>query len=445
LKYFFLIGAVAGAVLSPYSTPAQNLLIRGATVHTVSQQGTLRNADVQVRGPVIAYVGPATAIPPGATVIDAKGKELTPGLFGGLTTIGLQEITLESQTVDSSLDTKAPDWEQQWRPEFDVTLAYNPRSVLVPVARIDGITWTVLIPDSGDPDNGGGIIGGQGAAVTLDGRYDAKLRGSRSLFVTMGSKGAKHAGGTRAAEYMLLEQAIREARAQGPVGQGALLHAAGRAAMAGYLAGGRVIFQVNRAADILEVVSFARRNGMKPVISGGSEAWVVAKGLAQAGVPVILDPLADLPSDFDHLGATLDNAARLQRSGVRIAFSSGDSYNARLIRQLAGNAVAHGLPWDAALAAITANPAEIMGLGATRGRIAVGQVADLVLWSGDSLEVSTLADQVWIAGRAVEMRSRQTELRDRYLDKLKAHQGLPSIYVSPPFSRDISGYIIATH
>jgi imidazolonepropionase-like amidohydrolase len=74
---------------------------------------------------------------------------------------------------------------------------------------------------------------------------------------------------------------------------------------------------------------------------------------------------------------------------VRIAFSNGDSHNARLIRQLAGNAVAHGLPWEAALAAITANPAEIMGLGATRGRIAVGQVADL---------------------------------RDRYLDKLKAHQ-----------------------
>jgi imidazolonepropionase-like amidohydrolase len=148
----------------------------------------------------------------------------------------------------------------------------------------------------------------------------------------------------------------------------------------------------------------------------------VAKELAQEGVPVILDPLTDLPGDFDRLGASLDNAARLQHAGVHIAFSNGDSHNARLIRQLAGNAVAHGLPWDAALAAITSNPAEIMGLGATRGRIAVGQVADLVLWSADPLEVSTLADQVWIAGRAVEMRSRQTELRDRYLDKVKAHQ-----------------------
>jgi imidazolonepropionase-like amidohydrolase len=221
---------------------------------------------------------------------------------------------------------------------------------------------------------------------------------------------------------MLLEQAIREARKQGPVGEGSLLHAAGREALLRYLSGGRVVFQVDRASDILAVIGFARRNGMKPVIAGGSEAWLVAKELTQAEVPVILDPLKDLPSDFDHLGASLDNAARLHHAGVRIAFSSGDNHNARLIRQLAGNAVAHGLPNEAALAAITSNPAEIFGLGAGRGHIAAGQAADLVLWSADPLEVTTLADQVWIAGRPVEMRSRQTELRDRYVEKLRAHR-----------------------
>jgi imidazolonepropionase-like amidohydrolase len=93
------------------------------------------------------------------------------------------------------------------------------------------------------------------------------------------------------------------------------------------------------------------------------------------------------------------------------------------VRQLAGNAVAHGLPPDTALAAITSSPAEIFGLGATRGHIAVGQVADLVLWSaGDPLELSTLADQVWIGGQRIAMRSRQTALRDRYLAPLKAHE-----------------------
>jgi imidazolonepropionase-like amidohydrolase len=149
---------------------------------------------------------------------------------------------------------------------------------------------------------------------------------------------------------------------------------------------------------------------------------MVAQQLAKADVPVIIDPLDDLPADFDHLGASLQNAARLQRAGVRIAFSGNDTPQARLTRQLAGNAVAHGLPWEAALAAVTSTPADIFGLGATRGRIVVGQVADLVLWSGDPLEVTTLAEQVWISGRPVAMKSRQTELRDRYLEKVKAHQ-----------------------
>jgi hypothetical protein len=416
LKSLHLVALMAGCIMGTPRAVAQDFVIRGATVHTASAKGTLKNTDVVVRGGMIVAIG-SDAGTSGATVIDAKGKELTPGLFGGLTDIGLEEIAAEAQTVDSSLNLKSPEWDQQWRPELDVTLAYNPRSFVVPITRIEGVTWTVLVPSAADS-----IIGGQGSAVVLDGRYDAALTGSRSLFVQMGAAGARVAGGTRAAEYMLLEQAIHEAHAAGPIGQGALLHAAGREALTRYLTGGRVVFQVDRAADILSVVAFAERNGMKPVILGGDEAWLVAKELAKANVPVILNPLNDLPADFDRLGSTLENAARLHRAGVRIAFSSGDTPQARLVRQLAGNAVAHGLPWEAALAAITATPADIFGLGATHGRIAVGQSADLVLWSGDPLEVTSLADQVWIAGRPVEMKSRQTELRDRYVEKVRAHQ-----------------------
>ncbi len=104
-----------------------------------------------------------------------------------------------------------------------------------------------------------------------------------------------------------------------------------------------------------------------------------------------------------------------------IAFSFNDSFQVRKNRQLAGNAVAHGLPWEAGLAAITSGAADVFGLGADRGRIAIGQVADLVLWSGDPLEVTSVAEQVWIAGREVEMRSRQTELRDRYIERVKSN------------------------
>ena len=181
-----------------------------------------------------------------------------------------------------------------------------------------------------------------------------------------------------------------------------------------------MIFRVARAADIRRAVAFAKRHGMKPVIAGGEEAWVVAQELADDNVPVLLDALANLPASFDSIGSRLDNAALLHRAGVVIAFTQfGESHNARKIRQLAGNAVAHGLPAEAALAALTVRPAEIFGVGADRGRIARGQVADLVLWSGDPLEVTTIAEQVWINGRAIEMRSRQSELRDRYLRRLR--------------------------
>ena len=410
------ISAICAALIgmSSMTAFAQEVLIRGAKVHTVSEQGTLESADILVRDGKIVSVGTNLSSGDSATVIEAKGRPVTPGLFGGISTIGIVEVPSEDKAEDATLTLGGPVWQQQWRPEFDVTLAFNPRTVLVPVTRIEGPTWTVLTPANAES-----VIAGQGAAVSLDGRFDAVLDGSRSLFVTMGSDADTQSGGSRAAQYMLLDQAIREVRIAGPMQPGALLHPAGREALAGYLRGGRVVFSVHRASDIRAVIAFAKRNGMKPVIEGAREAWLVAKELASADVPVILDPLDDLPSDFDRLASRLDNAALLQKAGVRIAFTDADS---RKVRQVAGNAVAHGLAWDAALAAITSNPADIFGVGRSRGHIAAGQVADLVLWSGDPLEVTTVAEQVWIGGKPIEMRSRQIELRDRYLEKVKTQR-----------------------
>jgi hypothetical protein len=401
---------------------AQDVLIRGATVFTVGDQGTLSNADVLIRNGRIEAVGTGLSAGAQAVTIEAQGRALTPGLFAGLSGIGIEEISLEATTVDSTLLTNAPSFEPQWRPEFDVTRAYNPRSVLVPATRIEGMTWTVLTPSSIAP--GGSLLAGQGAAVSLDGR-EAVLPASYSLFIALGGTLNELSAGSRAGQWMLLDQAIHEVRAPSSSQQHALLHPLGRQALAKFLDGGRVVFDVSRAIDIRRAVAFAKRNSIKPVIAGGAEAWVIADELARDDVPVLLNALENLPSTFDSIGARLDNAALLHRAGVRIAFTqvgqalATDSHNARKNRQLAGNAVAHGLPKDAALAALTVRPAEIFGLR-DRGRIARGQVADLVLWSGDPLEVTTVAEQVWIGGKAVEMRSRQTELRDRYLKRLRA-------------------------
>jgi hypothetical protein len=260
--------------------------------------------------------------------------------------------------------------------------------------------------------SGDAVISGQGAVARLDGRVDAIVAPSRTLFANLGTDVS------RAAQFMLLEQAVREAKPAASMRDSdfRLLTPTGREVLARYLSGGRVAFAVDRSADIRQVLAFAQKQGARAVVIGGAQAWRVAGLLAQAQVPVVLDPLVDLPDSFDRIGATLENAARLHKAGVRIAFTNlnDGTHNARKVRQAAGVAVAHGLPWDAALAALTANPAEIFGLGNEFGRIAPGYVADLVLWSGDPLEVTSVAEQVWIDGRAQSMRSRQTELRDRY-------------------------------
>lgn len=301
----------------------------------------------------------------------------------------------------------------QWWPEFDVASAFNPYSTVVPVTRVEGLTWTVLAPGAG-----GGILSGRGSAVSLEDRYDATI-GGRVLFVRLGATVASQSGGSRAAQLMLLKQAFAEARASGSAARDAkLLTDAGRVVLKGYLAGdGLIAVFVNRAADIHHLLAFAREQQIRIAIVGGAEAWRVATELARANVPVLLNPVQNLPESFDAIAARADNALLLHRAGVRIAFFDHlmFTHNARKLRQLAGNAVAQGLPWDVALAALTSVPAEVFGVEHHRGRIVPGQVADLVLWSGDPLEVSQGADQVWMNGLAIPMRSRQTELRDRYL------------------------------
>ena len=427
-KRFVLVAALLAATglasAQDASSPSQALLIRNATVHTATARGTLASTDVLVRDGRIAAVGSGLAAG-NAQVIDAQGKPLTPALFGGITDIGVEEVSGESATVDETLALGANAADMRVRPEFDVTLAYNPESVLVPVARIEGIGWTLLSAGTGA---GGSFIGGQGGVVRLDGSLDAV--GPRALFVTLGGDGTRLSGSSRAAQWMILDQLIDESRGRiAPDSQFALLTPAGRAAVAKYFGGGgRVLVRIQRASDILRLLRWSKQRDVRIALVGATEGWKVAPQIAAAGAPVFVDALADLPADFDQIGATLENAARLNAAGVQVSFFFDDmgSHNARKIRQLAGNAVANGLPWEAALAGLTRIPAATLGVGGELGNtISVGQRADLVLWSGDPLDVANVARQVWLDGRAIPMRSRQTELRDRYMHP---DTGLPRAY-----------------
>src|SRR5690606_3863776 len=152
-------------------------------------------------------------------------------------------------------------------------------------------------------------------------------------------------------------------------------------------------------------------------IHGGAEAWLVADDLARADIPVIVDPFTNLPDRFERLAARADNAALLHRAGVRIAIAPApgtvDAHPARPVLQLAGNAVANGLPWDAAFAAVSRGPAEIFG-APNLGRLERNYLADVVIWDGDPLEVMAAPVAVFIEGQEQPLSSRQTRLRDRY-------------------------------
>jgi len=417
MKALSMLLALLPALLLSVPVAAQELLIRNATVHTQTSAGTLQASDVRIRGGRIVEIGTGLAAAAGGQVIEADGQALTPGLFGGLTGLGLEEISLEPSTVDNAHTPGSGDHPTaiQPRPEFDVEPAFNPESAVIGVNRVEGITFTLLAPNALP---GGSIFAGIGNVARLHGRADAFAASSRTLLVDLGADSAVLAGNSRAAEYMLLAQAVREARPDKGMRDGdfQLLTVSGREVLAQFLDGGRIAFEVDRAADIRQVLAFCKRHGCQPLIIGGVEAWRVASELAAAKVAVVLDPLQNLPASFDQLGATMENAARLHAAGVPIAFtnSNDSTHNARKVRQAAGNAVAHGLPWDAALGALTRSPANIFNLGDSLGRIAAGYQADLVLWSGDPLEVTSYAKQVWIGGVAQPTRSRQTELRDRY-------------------------------
>jgi hypothetical protein len=409
---------VLGVCLAPPAA-AQSVLIRNATVHTVTERGTLHQADVRVADGRVAEVGIGLVAPAGVQVIEANGRPLTPGLFAGIAALGLEEVELEPSTVDHVLDyaSTRPPRTAELHPEFDVTRAFNPRSSVIPVARVEGYTFTALGASSGP---GSSLIGGEGAVVRLDGSFDTVLSGSQTLYVQLGSSGAGLTANPRAAQYMLLEQAIAEARAPNADSAHGLLTPAGKQVLARYLKNGRVAFHVHRAADILQVLNLAQLSAIKPIIIGGDEAWLVAAQLAKARTPVFLDPLHNLPANFDQLAVRLDNAALLAKAGVEVGFilSKTATHYARKLRHTAGLAVAHGLPWDTALEGLTRVPASVFGVADRVGSIAPGLTADLVLWSGDPLEVTTYAEQVWLGGRPDSMQSRQTLLRDRYLGKL---------------------------
>jgi imidazolonepropionase-like amidohydrolase len=412
ISLFILPIILAGLVAPAF---AETVAITGATIHTEGPQGTIQNGTLVIEnGRIRAVGGPATAVPAGARRIDAHGKVVTPGLFDSLSTLGVVEVGAVEGTRDSRVQ------DDRVTAAFNVADGLNPRSVLIPVNRIEGLTRAVVAPSPGKS-----LIAGQGVVITLGGPGDFLVRSPVAMFAVLGEEGSHLAGGSRAAALLRLKEAFQDA----------LDYNANRKA---FDAGGRrsyalsrldleallpvvkgtlpLVVAVDRASDIETVLRFAKEWKLKLILSGVTEGWKVADQIAAAKVPVLVNPMEDLPNSFDSMGSTLENAARLHKAGVTLAFMTGDAHNARNLKQGAGNAVAYGLPWDAALEAITKTPARIWGIADRYGTLEPGKDADVVIWDGDPLELTTFADAVFIRGKEMPMKSRQTELRDRYKD-----------------------------
>ncbi len=393
---------------------AQDLLIMGANLHTQSDAGVIENTDILIKDGRIAKIAPRIPTNKMIKVINANGRPVTPALFAGVTVSGLSEVEAVSEAVDSSYREL---YTELMHPEFDVRMAYNPHSSVIPITRVEGFGFALLAARGGDK-----TLNGHGGLVRFDGGYDS-FEGKPVVYVQTSGRSAASVGGSRVAHWMLLNQTFAEAMTDEDL---TLITPQGAALLKSASDDGLFLFHADRAADIMRVLAFAAEHKLSPVIHGGSEAWMVAKSLADAGVPVILNPLENLPASFESLGARLDNAAILHKAGVPIIFSSGETHNARKVRQLAGNAAANGLPHSAALAAISSTPAEVFG--AEPRSASEGARADLVIWSGDPLEVTSQAQQVILGGIPDTMVSRQTLLRDRYLETDSA---MPRAYINP--------------
>ncbi len=388
-------------------------------VHTITSvrllnPGQPARDDVSVKfaGEQIRTVGDGGASS-GSGVLSGKGLTLTPGFIDATTSLGLIDIGLEDSTNRLTHRTDDP-----IRAAFRAADGYNAGSAAVAVTRLGGVTSVGVVPE-------GGLISGQSAWVDLlpPGAERPFLNEAMGLHVKLGSAHMDGEPMGRGSALLRLREFLEDARSYGntpadydknrmrKLAASRLDLAVGRDVLARKLP---LVVHADAASDIQRVIELAQRLSLNVVIASGAEAWKQAKQLAAAKIPVIVDPLNNLPASFASRGARADSAKLLTDAGVRVAFSTFESHNVRKLRQAAGNAVRAGLSHDRALEAVTLAPAQIFGQDRSVGRVEPGKVANLVLWSGDPFELSTRVVAVFIRGRKMALTSRQTRLFERY-------------------------------
>ena len=405
-----------------FAQAQQPIVLKGGKLLTITH-GVIPNGVLVIENGKIAAVGPAasTNIPANAKVIDVTGMTVYPGLIDSETQLGLVEIPADPATVD---EVEPSD---EIMPQMHVYDAFHAETAAIPVTRLNGITNAIVAPGSRD------TLPGQDSFIQLYGRDAQEMLTVKDIAMPLNFTGAQRRGGgpdasgrvfptTRMGMASQLRQAFIDAqeyqrKLNGPKGNETKRDLKLEALLP-YLDGKKtVVVSAEEPNDILTAIDLAKEFKLHFVLDHLTQGGPVLDAIAAQHVPVIVGPIYDQPKDDQRYDEVYRLPAELAKRGVKIAFASYDTHNARNLPYAAGFAVGYGLPWEEAMKAITINPAQIWGVADRLGSLDVGKDANVVVANGDPLDVRTDVKQVFIAGHEVPMKSFQTDLRDEYSQK----------------------------
>jgi imidazolonepropionase-like amidohydrolase len=432
-KCRFLAALGVIVLIAALSVSAQDkaVALKGGKLLTITH-GVIENGVVVMQGGKITAVGAASSvsIPSGAQVIDVTGMTVYPGLIDSETQLGLTEISAEATTND------LVELSDEIMPHMHVSDAFHAESVLIPVARLNGITNAVVAPEGGD------TLPGQDSFIQLAGASATEMLLIRDNAMPLNFTGdeRRNKGGFEKHKFpstrMGLAAQLRQTFLDAQDYKAKLADYDRKKADAArdkkpeplapkrdlklealipYLDGKKtIVLSAESASDLQTAVALANEFKLKFVLNHIAHSQPVLDYVASLKVPVIVGPIYEAPKDDERYDTVYSLPAQLYKRGVKVVFASYSAHNVRNLPDAAGFATAFGLPYDEAMKAITLNAAEVWGVADQLGSLDTGKTANVVVANGDPLDVRTDVKQVYIQGRAVPMTSRQTMLRDEY-------------------------------